>query len=139
MTRRFVRHIQAGFALTLLAIAVVGGAALRTAAVTNDSAAWVAHTLQVEAQLDEGAALISSAEDGAMGYVLTADTGSLAVYTSARIALTAVVERVRVLTADNPSQELRADSLAALTSAQLKLFEQIVGPRAALEPATARS
>jgi two-component system cell cycle sensor histidine kinase/response regulator CckA len=139
MTRRFVRHIQAGFALTLLAIAVVGGAALRTAAVTNDSAAWVAHTLQVEAQLDEGAALISSAEDGAMGYVLTADTGSLAVYTSARIALPAVVERVRVLTADNPSQELRADSLAALTSAQLKLFEQIVGPRAALEPATARS
>jgi len=139
MTRRFVRHIQAGFALTLLAIAVVGGAALRTAAVTNDSAAWVAHTLQVEAQLDEGAALISSAEDGAMGYVLTADTGSLAVYTSARIALPAVVERVRVLTADNPSQELRADSLAALTSAQLKLFEQIEVPRAALEPATARS
>jgi PAS domain S-box-containing protein len=139
MTRRFGRLIHAGFALTLLAIAVMGAAALRTAAVTNDSAAWVAHTLQVEAQLDESAALISSAEDGAMGYVLTADTGALAVYTSASIALPAVVDRVRVLTADNPSQELRADSLAALTSAQLKLFEQLVGPRAALEPATARS
>jgi PAS domain S-box-containing protein len=107
--------------------------------VTNDSAAWVAHTLQVEAQLDEGAALISSAEDGTTGYVLTADTGALAVYTSASIALPAVVDRVRVLTADNPNQELRADSLAALTSAQLKLFEQLVGPRAALEPATART
>ena len=139
MTRRFGRLTQAGFALTLLAIAVVGAAALRTAAVTTDSAAWVAHTLQVEAQLDEGAALISSAEDGTTGYVLTADTGALAVYTSASIALPAVVDRVRVLTADNPNQELRADSLAALTSAQLKLFEQLVGPRAALEPATART
>ena len=139
MTRRFGRLTQAGFALTLFAIAVMGAAALRTAAVTNDSAAWVAHTLQVEAQLDEGAALISAAEDGATGYVLTADTGALAVYASASSALPAVVDRVRVLTADNPSQELRADSLAALTSAQLELFEQLVGPRAALEPATARS
>src|ERR1039458_5190184 len=139
MTRRFGRLTQAGLALTLFAIAVMGAAALRTAAVTNDSAAWVAHTLQVEAQLDEGAALISVAEDGATGYVLTADTGALAVYASASSALPAVVDRVRVLTADHPSQELRADSLAALTSAQLKLFEQLVGPRAALEPATARS
>ena len=46
------RKIQIGFAIAVFIIVAVGAAALRSTAATVESAGWVAHTLEVRAELE---------------------------------------------------------------------------------------
>jgi PAS domain S-box-containing protein len=127
------RNIQLGFALALAIVIAAGAATLRSAAATGDSARWVGHTLGLRVRLSEIQLLFTDAEAGARGYVFTGDTAFLAPYGRARSALPALVQQLRTLTADNPSQRRRADSLAAVVPAgldQLGTAVKLPRPRA---------
>ena len=108
------RRIQIGFGIAVAIIAAVGAAALRSTEATVDSARWVAHTLRVRAELEAGFADLIEAETGVRGYVITCDTSYLAPYHSARTTLSSRLAGLRGLTADNPPQQRRLDSLETL-------------------------
>lgn len=122
------RNIRLGFAVALASVIAAGAATLWSAAATGDSARWVGHALGLR-RLTEIQLLFSDAEAGARGYAFTGDTAFLAPYASARSALPALVQQLRTITADNPSQRHRADSLAVVVPAGLDQLGSAVALR----------
>ena len=131
------RRIQIGFGIAVAIIAAVGAAALRSTEATVDSARWVAHTLRVRAELEAGFADLIEAETGVRGYVITGDTSYLAPYHSARTTLSSRLAGLRGLTADNPPQQRRLDSLETLVTTRLERFQWTIERRRTGGPAAA--
>ena len=131
------RRIQIGFGIAVAIIAAVGAAALRSTEATVDSARWVAHTLRVRAELEAGFADLIEAETGVRGYVITGDTSYLAPYHSARTTLSSRLAGLRGLTADNPAQQRRLDSLETLVTTRLERFQWTIERRRTGGPAAA--
>jgi PAS domain S-box-containing protein len=129
------RRIQIGFGIAVAIIAGVGAAALRSTEATVNSAHWVAHTLQVRAELAGTVADLIEAETGVRGYVITGDTSYLAPYHAAEATLNGRVAGLRALTADNPAQQRRVDSLEALVATRLERFRWTIDTRRAGGPA----
>src|SRR6266568_592664 len=105
------RKIVLGFGASAVILLAVGAAALRSTTATAQSAGWVAHTLEVLADLEASLAVISDAEAGARGYALTGAQDFLPAYDSAGAGLDHLLARLQVLTADNAAQQRRLDSL----------------------------
>ncbi len=127
----FERRIQIGFGVGVALVALVGAASLRGTAATVDSALWVAHTLQVRAELEATLASLLEAESGVRGYVVTGDTTYLTPFRSVRATLEASLADLRALTADNSSQQVRLDSLAKAISVRLERLQWTVDTRRA--------
>ena len=123
------RRIQIGFGIAVAIIVAVGAAALRSTEATVDSARWVAHTLEVRAELEAAFADLIEAETGVRGYVITGDTSYLAPYHAARTNLSNRLAGLRALTADNPAQQRRLDSLEALVATRLERFQWTIDTR----------
>jgi len=123
------RKIQIGFAIAVFIIVAVGAAALRSTAATVESAGWVAHTLEVRAELEATFADLIGAETAVRGYVITGDTTYLTPYDSARVQLGGLLAELRALIADNPEQLKRLDSLATLVSVRLERSHWTVDTR----------
>ena len=131
------RRIQIGFGIAVAIIVAVGAAALRSTEATVSSARWVAHTLQVRAELEAGFADLIEAETGVRGYVITGDTTYLAPYHSARTTLHSRLAGLRDLTADNPAQQRRLDSLETLVATRLERLQWTIETRRTGGPAAA--
>jgi len=131
------RRIQIGFGIAVAIIVAVGAASLRSTDATVSGAHWVAHTLQVRAELEAGFADLMEAETGVRGYVITGDTSYLAPYRFARATLSSRLRGLRALTADNPAQQRRLDSLDALVATRLERFQWTVETRRTGGPAAA--
>src|SRR5205823_12719302 len=110
-------------------ILAVGAAALRSTAATVESARWVAHALEVRGELEATFAELNYAETAVRGYVITGDTTYLAPYDSAQARLGGLLAGLRALTADNPAQLRRLESLATLVSVRLERFHWTVETR----------
>ena len=131
------RRIQLGFGIAVAIIVAVGAASLRSTDATVRGAHWVAHTLQVRAELEAGFADLMEAETGVRGYVITGDTSYLAPYQFVRATLNGRLAGLRALTADNPAQQRRLDSLDALVATRLERFQWTVETRRTGGPAAA--
>ncbi len=129
MTLSLERKIQLGFVATLAILVVVGAAALRSSSATLASANWVAHTLQVRAELEAAFAAVIDAETGVRGYVITGDIAYLAPFDAARATLDPLLVELRTLTADNPAQQRRLDSLMTLISLRLERLRRTTDAR----------
>lgn len=127
------RAIQLGFAVAVASLLAVVVATLRTTTATTKDSMEVARTLEVQERLRATAALISDVESGALGFVISADTGFLALYDSSRVALTPELEQLHSLIVDSDQQH-RADSLQGLIVTQVNQFGTVMsgqGPRGA--------
>ncbi|HYK82682.1 MAG TPA: CHASE3 domain-containing protein [Gemmatimonadales bacterium] len=120
------RRIQIGFGIAIAIILAVGAAALRSTTSAVESAGWVAHTLEVRAALSATLADLTAAETASRGYVITADERFLAPYDAARADLPTLLARLRSLTADNPVQQQRLDTLDALVPAHLSHLRRLI-------------
>lgn len=98
----------------------------RTKTAVQESARWVAHTLEVVREFQTVHSLIEEAETGQRGFLLTEREMYLSVYENARPQIGTHVERLRMLTADNPAQEARLDGLTALVSRKFALMAQTI-------------
>src|SRR5262245_36707646 len=81
---------------------------------TRAATAVVAHTHQVIETNSEVLARLVDAETGERGYIITGDTAFLDPYTGAEEDAMSYVADLRRLTADNPAQQARVDTLADL-------------------------
>jgi signal transduction histidine kinase len=81
---------------------------------TREATAVVAHTHQVIETNSEVLARLVDAETGERGYIITGDTAFLEPYSGAEEDAISYVADLRRLTADNPVEQARVDTLADL-------------------------
>src|SRR6185312_8979640 len=91
-----------------------------------DSSRWVAHTLQVQTKLAVVRSLITDAETGQRGYLLTMDESYLEPNEVALSKLPGALSDLRRLTADNPVQQKRLEQIDRLTADRIQMLKQTV-------------
>ena len=87
--------------------------------------AWVLHSYRVMDQIRRTFSDVQDAETGMRGYLLSHNDQYLQPYTEAVRSVRKNVARFKSLTADNPSQQRRANVLAQLVDARLVALEQM--------------
>jgi signal transduction histidine kinase/DNA-binding response OmpR family regulator len=121
-----------------LVLAVVAYITIQFAANERDAQGLVRHTFQVEQQLQLILSDALDAETGQRGYLLTHREDFLTPYREGQARVASDLARFRELTADNPSEQRRADQLQALIQDRYSAFENSIaaaqtGPAASAE------
>lgn len=135
----FGRKVGAGFAFAgavLVLLAVVG---FQTTAKLIEDNRWVQHTHQVRGTLSALIALMTDAETASRGYVISGDQAFLEPYQAAVGAVDRSLTQIRELTADNPVQQRRVETLAPLVADRMAEAKRVLDVRASdgYEPAAA--
>jgi len=128
--------LAAGFATAILVL-VVGAASYWATSRAERAAKAVDHTSQVLLEQQKLLSALADAETSTRGYTLTGDTADLEAFKSAKIRVGPSLNRLRLLTADNPIQQLRLDTLESFAKQRIDLSDQIERIRRTqgLEPA----
>ncbi len=117
----------------------VGVTSLRSTSATLRSTSWLAESNAIEERLQRTSTGLSEVENAALGYALTGDDPFVVRYDSAKAALASGLDGLHTLTADQPTERPRVDTLAALVASQLRLFEGVIATRRARGAAAASS
>ncbi len=125
--RRFGRQVTTFVVIGFLAILAAAVAAALVVARTNTHAYWVAHTYQVQEQLElvsrQGAAMRAEAILAAYQHKPKGQT-----YYAAQKALFEAIDRIGVLTADNPHQRARIPVLRRYYQVFSAMYDPPAGP-----------
>src|SRR5258708_30205909 len=125
----FGRKIAAGFTLSFLLLTVIGAVAYRGINSLTTTSRLVTHTHEVLEHISEMIGLLKDAETGQRGYIITGNDSFLEPYRNAVDTMPKVVEKLRLLTSDNPSQQKRLDEAAPLIKAKLAELQQTIDLR----------
>jgi signal transduction histidine kinase len=117
-TRRDLGFIGLVIAFAVLASAVLGTLLLFQS--QQRAQGRVTHTLQVEEQLSSVLARLQDAETGQRGFLVTHDPQYLAPYYDGRKRITAELEALRNMVADNPRQAAAAKALNECATARIE-------------------
>ena len=117
--------IAAGLATALLVL-VVGGASYFAVRRSTRAASLVSHTDSVLIEREKVLSALKDAETGARGYLITGDTLFLDPYKGAQEKLKSSLRQLRVLTADNPTQQTRLDTLESVSNDAMRMSSQLV-------------
>jgi CHASE3 domain sensor protein len=111
--------VAAGFALSFALLAVIGAVAYRSIGTLEATRVAVEHTHVVLQRIAEVLSLLTDAETGARGFVITGDASYLEPYNVATADLDKAVKALRALTADNQQQQARLEKAEPIISAKL--------------------
>jgi len=125
----FGRKIAAGFAIAFLMLLGIGAVAYRNIGVLAATSHAVAHSHEVLEHISSVMNLLNDAETGQRGYIITGEDPYLDPYNSALDALPKVVQELRGLAADSPSQQKRLAEVEQLAAAKLAELKRIVDMR----------
>jgi signal transduction histidine kinase len=112
--------------ITLVSIALLGVNAtllVINTARTMDSNAQYARSYEIKRSLTSFQSIITSAESGQRGYLLTGQTAYLEPFFRATRNWRTEINRLRNLTADNPARQGEIDALEAMTGAAVRRLE----------------
>jgi len=118
-----------GFALATILLGVAGVVTYGRLVELREANRWVEHTLTVQTSLAQALSLVTDAETGQRGFLLTGQTSYLEPYDAAVARLPQQLERIRRLTSDNPGQQSRVDSLERLSRQKLAELSATVATR----------
>jgi methyl-accepting chemotaxis protein len=118
--------IGAGFALALVILAVIGVLAYRSTGRLIDAANQREHTHLVLAQLEDLYSQLMDAGRSERGYLLTGDAAYLVPYTAAREKIDQGLDAMGKLTADNPNQQRRLDSVTPVIASELAILQKTI-------------
>ena len=121
--------IQAGFAVALACLGAVGVMSYLSLARLKENAGSVEHTYDVLSHLDQFLATATDAETAERGYVITGDASYLEPYRQSVQSATILERRLQELTADNPSQQRRLQSLSPLIAERLAVLRSVLALR----------
>ncbi|MEC5194860.1 diguanylate cyclase (GGDEF)-like protein [Xanthomonas campestris] len=119
MTRKAKRHAAGALMLGGLIFVLIGVGGYITSRQSLTAAAWVSHTQEVIASIDEIQAGLLSAESSARGFVLTDNEAFLGVHADAIGRLPGRIARLEVLVQDNPLQLRNVAALDKLVDMRL--------------------
>ena len=130
ISHRILRHLNViGFSFAILLLLVIGAATYRNTQVMIRNAQWVAHTQEVLSQLLDVLSAVYDIEAGSRGYALTGDVNFLdPVYISME-SIIQYEKRLRNLTADNPSQQVRLSILEPLVVQRMAAARNTINSR----------
>jgi methyl-accepting chemotaxis protein len=125
----FSRKLALGFAVIVMAFAIVAVTGLRTtqALVANDE--LVEHTHEVRLQLELLLGALVQAETAERGFVITGEARFVDPYRAALASLDTALATLRRLTADNPGQQRRLDELHPLLDQRHRELDSVMEAR----------
>jgi methyl-accepting chemotaxis protein len=128
-TWSFGRKIAAGFAVSSALLLIIGWVAYRSIDSLTLAAAAVTHSHQVEEEITTLLSLLTDAETGQRGYIITGDDAYLKPYLEALAGIPEQQKSLRNLTLDNPDQQRRLDQLETLQSSKLAELKRTIDLR----------
>jgi CHASE3 domain sensor protein len=136
--------IGASFALGLAFFAAIAAISYQGIRQMVEQSERERHTFEVLDQVNQIDADFSKAESNLRGYLISGDAQYLDVYGTTVKSLNSEVRELRRLTADNPNQQRRLDSLEPLIADRIALMKQRItlwqqGGLTAVQAAAARS
>ncbi|BAZ02599.1 multi-sensor hybrid histidine kinase [Tolypothrix tenuis PCC 7101] len=121
--------IGASFALGLAILSAIGYVSYRTTQALITTSYWENHTYQVLGLLDEISSKVKDAETGQRGYIITGKEPYLEPYQAAIASLEQPLQKLRKLTADNPSQQSRLNILEPLVNERINVLKKVITAR----------
>jgi len=121
-----LRNLQIGFGLSLLILIVTSIASYSSIHNLLDSAHLVDHTDSVLTRLETALSTMKDAETGQRGFLLTGDTTYLRPYYGSQERALNIVDNIRAMTIDNPTQTQNANELYTVISQRLTILQQII-------------
>ena len=123
------RTTTAGFALALAMVVVIGVVAYRTGQEFVETNRLVTHTVEILGELEATFSDVVTAESGQRGYIITGDQSYLEPHDLVVARLEERLQTLRVITADNPDQQVRLDALESMISQRLDFIENTTALR----------
>ena len=123
------KKILLGYLVALLLLSLIGSAAYFGVQDLLDDSALQSHTRQVLEQISQVELQMVNAETDQRGYVLSGQDEYLTPYTAAITLVPSVVEGLRTLTKDNPTQQALIVKLEAAVAAKTKTLAETVALR----------
>src|SRR5580704_466362 len=123
------RRVTAGFIVAVLLTLFIGFSAWRGAQRAEQDAYWVSHTHEVMETIQRTTRHVIEAGTSARAFALTGQEPLLAHYTTARQSVYEDEGKLRLLTADNLSQQRRLDVLEPQVLAAFNFSESIIAKR----------
>lgn len=111
-----------GFVASMVAMLLAGWFCYRTTTNFITTQDWVAHTQAVIATLESGLAILTDAETGQRGYLLTGDTSFLKDTQEAQAQVDGWEKKIRAMVRDNPQAEQRLDTVTRLITQRLAVL-----------------
>ncbi len=119
-SRRPLILLALGFALLAVSVLI----AYRTIVLQERATNWVRHTLQVESQLANVGRLVTLAETGQRGYLITGQLDYLRPYRAAQVELPGLLAGLSSMTTDNPPQAVAATKLRQLVLLRMTILQE---------------
>jgi PAS domain S-box-containing protein len=120
------RKVRFGFGFALTCLGIVGVVSFLSVVRLNENAARVEHTHEVFSRLELLLAAVTDSETAERGYVITGDESYLEPYRQSAAVVDGQTRRLRELTADNPAQQRRLDSLVPLVTDRLANLRAVI-------------
>ncbi|HEX4055494.1 MAG TPA: CHASE3 domain-containing protein, partial [Tepidisphaeraceae bacterium] len=130
--------IGAGFSMALAIVVTIGTASYWSTAKLTDTADWVTHTHKVLEGLSGLIQSMTDAETGQRGYLLTGDEAYLAPYQAGLADIDQNLRDVSDLTANEPQQQSRIETLKPLIAQRLAMLKEGIGVEKDKGPEAAR-
>ncbi|MFA5172396.1 MAG: CHASE3 domain-containing protein, partial [Sulfuriferula sp.] len=121
--------IGAGYVLALVILVILGAVSYRNTTGLIQAAEMKAHTYQVLENLERVISNLKDAETGQRGYIITGEDRYLDPYQSGTSAVNETIQHLRKLTADNPNQQQRLDTLEPLIANKLAELKETIDLR----------
>jgi CHASE3 domain sensor protein len=125
------KWIPVGFAGVLLLLVGNAIVAYRNTRLLVQNQRRLAHTHEVQRQIDGLLSDLKDMETGQRGFLLTGDESYLSPYEAAQGRVPRSLEKLRELTRDNGDQQARLQSLATLATERAATLARIIGVRRA--------
>ena len=126
----FGRKIAMGFALSFVLLMAIGAISYTSINKLLSTSHWVTHSHEVLEHISDLLSEIKDAETGQRGYLLTGEESFLEPYRTGSGDVLIQVKALRTLTADNPNQQKRIDSMEPLLAAKLAELKETIDLRA---------
>ena len=117
--------IITGFAVAVGVLLLTAAASFWSIRGLSEQTEQVEHTYLVMQEVSNVTAVLKDAQSGTRGYLLTGDTVYLRPYSVATGQLPGSLQRLDSLTADNPTQRERFDSLRALVEQEFRILRPL--------------
>ena len=123
---KLLRNLQIGFGLSLLILIITSIASWSSIRNLMDGSRWVDHTDSTINELNVTLATLTEAETDQRGFLLTGDTSFLRPYAGANDRALAMVNRIAVMTVDNPLQQQNIKELREVIARRLNLLQKVI-------------
>ncbi|MGA2848884.1 MAG: PAS domain S-box protein, partial [Terracidiphilus sp.] len=123
------RKIRLAFGVAMLTLLLMGAVSYRWMLIADESDRWAMHTHIVLIVIKDLLLSMESVEFGSRQFVLTGKESDLEAYQASLIKVGTDEAAIRSLTVDNPVQQNRLASLAALSGENIRNAETIIGLR----------